>query len=175
MQNGDEASPSIILAGRALLVKMIISLEPHGIFDSNFPATAIQNGDEASSIIILAGRALLVKMLITLETRGKFTSNLVSLCTLTLSHHCHAKRWRGVAEHHFGRSNWLLYINYGLCILLSVDWWCESSSKLLETSTLLYSMFEGVDFGFCQTDGISNGPEKQLLFHLKTIQNIFVT
>ena len=36
MQKGDEASPSIILAGRALLVKMIITLEPHGIFGSNF-------------------------------------------------------------------------------------------------------------------------------------------
>ena len=30
MQKGDEASESIILAGRALLVKMIITLEPHG-------------------------------------------------------------------------------------------------------------------------------------------------
>ena len=30
MQKGDEASPSIILAGRALLVKRIITLEPHG-------------------------------------------------------------------------------------------------------------------------------------------------
>ena len=36
MQKGDEASPSIILAGRALLVKMLITLEPHGIFGSNF-------------------------------------------------------------------------------------------------------------------------------------------
>ena len=32
MQNGDEALPSIILAGRALLVKMLITVEPHGIF-----------------------------------------------------------------------------------------------------------------------------------------------
>ena len=32
----DEASPSIILAGRALLVKMLITLEPDGIFGSNF-------------------------------------------------------------------------------------------------------------------------------------------
>ena len=31
----DEASPSIILAGRASLVKMVITLEPHGIFGSN--------------------------------------------------------------------------------------------------------------------------------------------
>ena len=36
MQNGDEASPSIILADRALLVKMLITLGPHGIFCSNF-------------------------------------------------------------------------------------------------------------------------------------------
>ena len=36
MQKGDEASPSIILAGRALLVKMLITLELHGIFGSNF-------------------------------------------------------------------------------------------------------------------------------------------
>ena len=28
---GNEASPSIILAGRALLVKMLITLEPHGL------------------------------------------------------------------------------------------------------------------------------------------------
>ena len=36
MQNGDEASPSIILARRALLVKMLITVDPHGIFGSNF-------------------------------------------------------------------------------------------------------------------------------------------
>ena len=36
MPNGDEASPSIILAGRALLVKMLITLELHSIFASNF-------------------------------------------------------------------------------------------------------------------------------------------
>ena len=35
MQNGDEASPSIILAGRALLMKMLITLEPGGIFCSS--------------------------------------------------------------------------------------------------------------------------------------------
>ena len=31
-----EASHSIIFAGRALLVKMLITLEPHGIFGSNY-------------------------------------------------------------------------------------------------------------------------------------------
>ena len=35
MQNGDEASPSIILAGQALFVKMLITLEPRGAFGSN--------------------------------------------------------------------------------------------------------------------------------------------
>ena len=36
MKKRDKASPSTILAGRALLVKMLIILEPHGIFGSNF-------------------------------------------------------------------------------------------------------------------------------------------
>ena len=36
MKKGDKASPSIILAGQALLVKMLITLEPHGIYGSNF-------------------------------------------------------------------------------------------------------------------------------------------
>ena len=36
MKKGDKASLSIILAGRALLVKMLITLKPHGIFGSNF-------------------------------------------------------------------------------------------------------------------------------------------
>ena len=76
MQKGDEASPSIILAGRVLLVKMIITLEPHGIFGSNFVYLFIlalyshwyeKNGDEASPSIILASQALSVKWLITLQ------------------------------------------------------------------------------------------------------------
>ena len=36
MQNGDEASPSINLAGQTLLMKMLITLELRGIFSSNF-------------------------------------------------------------------------------------------------------------------------------------------
>ena len=36
MQNGDEASPSINLAGEALYVKMIITLKLCGAFGSNF-------------------------------------------------------------------------------------------------------------------------------------------
>ena len=35
-EKGDKASPSIILAGQALLVKMLITLELHCIFGSNF-------------------------------------------------------------------------------------------------------------------------------------------
>ena len=36
MKTGDEASPSIILAGLALLVIMLITLVPHDLFCSNF-------------------------------------------------------------------------------------------------------------------------------------------
>ena len=62
MKKGDEALPSIILAGQALLVKMLITLEPHGIFGSNFVHKCIstlyshcyEKGDEDSSRIILA-------------------------------------------------------------------------------------------------------------------------
>ena len=36
MQNGDEASPSISPARYGQLVKMLITLEPHGIFLSHF-------------------------------------------------------------------------------------------------------------------------------------------
>ena len=36
MRKCDEASPNIIFAGRALLVKMLINLEPEGIFGLNF-------------------------------------------------------------------------------------------------------------------------------------------
>ena len=50
MLKGDNASPSIILADQALLVKMLITLEPRGAYGSNFeylcilhsPATGIQ-------------------------------------------------------------------------------------------------------------------------------------
>ena len=101
MQNGDDASPSIILAGRALLLKMPIPLESRGAFGSIFvylcilkhcPATGMQNGDEASTSIILADRALLEKMLITLGPHGIFCSNFLYLCILTLSSHWYAKR-----------------------------------------------------------------------------------
>ena len=36
MNNDDKISPSIILAGQALLVKKLITLETPGIFGSNF-------------------------------------------------------------------------------------------------------------------------------------------
>ena len=100
MQNGDAASPSIILAGRALLMKMLITLEPRGIFCSNFvyycilhcPTAGMRNGDEVSPSINLAGQTLLVKMLITLEQYGIFGSNFIYLCILTLSSHWYEKR-----------------------------------------------------------------------------------
>ena len=92
MQNGDEASPSIILAGQDLLIKMFITLELRGIFCSNFVYYCIlQNGDEASPSIILVNQALLVNMLIILEPCGAFGSNFVYLCVLTLSSHWYAK------------------------------------------------------------------------------------
>ena len=46
----------------------------------------------------------LVKLLITLEPCWISGSNFVYLFTLILSSHLYAKRWRGFAEHHFGRS-----------------------------------------------------------------------
>ena len=63
MKKGDEASPSIILAGRALLVKMLITIESHGMLGSNFVYLCIltlsshwyEKGDKASPSIILAG------------------------------------------------------------------------------------------------------------------------
>ena len=78
MKKCEKASSSIILAGRTLLVKMLITLEPHGIFGSNFVHLCIltlssnwyEECNEASPSIILAGRALLVKMLITFERYG---------------------------------------------------------------------------------------------------------
>ena len=69
MKKCEEASLSIILAGRAILMKMLITLEPDGLFGSNFVYFCIltlsshwyEKGDEASPSIILAGRALLMK------------------------------------------------------------------------------------------------------------------
>ena len=41
MEKGDKDSPSIILAGRALLVNMLITLDPHRIIGSNFVYSCI--------------------------------------------------------------------------------------------------------------------------------------
>ena len=78
----DEALLSISPAGRGQLVKMLTTLEPHGIFGSNFaylyiltfncPATDMQNGDKASPSISPTGRDFLIKMLIILEPHGIF-------------------------------------------------------------------------------------------------------
>ena len=53
MQNSDKGLPSIILAGQGLLVKLRITLEPHGIFYQilhtdtfkHYRDTGMQNGD----------------------------------------------------------------------------------------------------------------------------------
>ena len=82
MKKGDKTSASIILAGQALLVKMLITLEPQSIFGSNFVYLCIltlsshwyEKRDEAPPSIILAGKAILVKMLVTLEPRYAFDS-----------------------------------------------------------------------------------------------------
>ena len=67
---------SIISASCGQSVKMLITLEPHGIYGSNFAylfiftlfkVTGMRNGDEALPSNDLAGRGLLVKILITLE------------------------------------------------------------------------------------------------------------
>ena len=81
-------------------MKMLITLEQHGIFGPNFVYLCnftlfshwYKKGDEASQSIILACRALLVKMLITLEPHSKFGSYFVYLCILTLSSHWYEKR-----------------------------------------------------------------------------------
>ena len=64
MQNGNEASSSIILAGRVLLVKCSLLLNGVVYLVQIFftyvfehcPATGMNNDDEASPSIILAGK-----------------------------------------------------------------------------------------------------------------------
>ena len=80
MQTGGETSRIISPAGRGQFVKMLTTLEPHGIFCSNFAYlyiltfldTGMQNGDKALPSISPATCGQLVKMLITLEQHGIF-------------------------------------------------------------------------------------------------------
>ena len=80
MQNTDEASPSINLAGRGLLSKIVITLESNRIFDQTLHTytfkhcldTGIQNGDETSPSLCPSGRGHLVKILTTLKPHGIF-------------------------------------------------------------------------------------------------------
>ena len=63
------------MVGQALLMKMLITLEPCGIFGTNFVYTCIVTSSSrwyAKRSISLAGGALLVKRLITLEPHGVF-------------------------------------------------------------------------------------------------------
>ena len=81
MKKCDEASPSIILVGRAILVKMLIPLACGSNFvflciltlSSHRYAKWFRGFTEHH----LADRALLVKMLITLGQHGIFGSNFV--------------------------------------------------------------------------------------------------
>ena len=66
-QKSDEASSSIILASQALLVKILITLEPRGAYGSNFEYLCISTLSSTVTSNIFACRALLVKMLITLD------------------------------------------------------------------------------------------------------------
>ena len=76
------------MAGQVLLMRMLITLEPDGLFGSNSvyiyvfkhcPATGMKKDEEASPCIILAGKALLVKMFITL---GPHSIILFKFCIL---------------------------------------------------------------------------------------------
>ena len=51
MRNGDGASPTIILAGLALLVKMLITLELGGSFGSNFLYLCISTLERTGLVI----------------------------------------------------------------------------------------------------------------------------
>ena len=90
MQNGNEASPSNISAGQDPLVKMLIALEPHDIFWSNFAYLYISTlsrhwyakrgrgfAEQQSSWSWLVS-----KMLITLEPHDKLWSNFTCLYIL---------------------------------------------------------------------------------------------
>ena len=78
MQNGDEASSSIILADRALLVKLYRMVYFVQIL--------------YTYVYIFADRALLVKMLISLGTHSILCSNFVFYCISTMSNRWYAKR-----------------------------------------------------------------------------------
>ena len=113
MKKCDKASPSIILAGRALLVKMLITLEPDGIFGSNFVYLCILTLSStwyAKTVTRLRrasfwGRALLMKMFKTFVPHGIFCSNFAYLCILTLPSHWYEKIGLGFTEDHFGQSS----------------------------------------------------------------------
>ena len=76
----DEALPSIRTSVRGQLVETLITLEPHGIFGSNFaniyfltlPIHWYKNGDEVLPTNRPEGHGQLVKTLIILESHGIF-------------------------------------------------------------------------------------------------------
>ena len=78
----DKALPSISQAGYSQLMKILITLEPDGMFRSNYSLqfiityyyycsdTGMHNGDETSPSIILVSQGLLLKFLTTLEPQS---------------------------------------------------------------------------------------------------------
>ena len=92
MQNGNEASPSNILAGQALLVKMLITMDRMVYFVKFCILMYFSIVQQLVCKTVTGlhgasfwGRALLVKMLITFEPHGIFGSNFVYYCILKLS------------------------------------------------------------------------------------------
>ena len=111
MQNGDEASRSIILAGLALLVKMLITLELCGSFGSklsllmyfNIVQPLVCKTVTRLHLASFVRSSSLMKMFITLEPFGLFGSNFAYKCILTLSSRWYAEWRRGFTKHDFGR------------------------------------------------------------------------
>ena len=74
----DMALPTFCQAIYGQFVKMLITLEPYGIFRSNFayvfnsPDTGMRKGDEALTSTALVSGGLFVKMLINLDLHGIF-------------------------------------------------------------------------------------------------------
>ena len=99
MQNGDEDSPSNILAGQALLVKMRITLDAWYILFRfcklmyfNIVQQLVCKTVTRLHLASFWGRSLLVKILITLEPHSIFGSNFVYYCILTLSSRGYVER-----------------------------------------------------------------------------------
>ena len=118
MQIGDKASPNISPGNCGQLVKMLITLEPHGIFRSIFSYLYILTLSRRGYAKRWRGFAEhpLFQLWSVSENAHKtwtawyFLSNFAYLYILTVSRHWNAKRWWGFAEHQSGWS-WSLSEN----------------------------------------------------------------